>query len=189
MKTSQISKYLIPALLLGLTLPAARAQPGDPEGPGRKGPPPGGPRRERMMEKFDADKDGQLSESERAAAKAEMQARKATDLKDYDKDGNGELSKAEREAMFEAKRAERHAKILEKYDVDEDGVLSEEERATVREELGPPPEQRKKMRERAKARFDADGDGVLSETERAAAQEQMQQRKGQKPGKGRPDAE
>jgi hypothetical protein len=189
MKTSQISKTLIPALLLGFAIPAAQAQPGNGDGPGRQGPPPGGPRKERILEKFDADKDGQLSESERAAAKAEMEARKAADLKAYDKDGDGELSKAERQALGEAKRAERHAEILKKYDADKDGVLSEEERAKVREEMGPPPERRKEMRDQAKKRFDTDGDGVLSEAERAQAREQMQKRKGPKPGADRPAAE
>lgn len=189
MKTSQISKTLIPALLIGFAIPAAMAQPGNGDGPGRQGPPPGGPRKERMMEKFDTDKDGQLSETERAAAKTEMQARKAADLKIYDKDGDGELSKEERQALGEAKRAERHAEVLKKYDADKDGVLSEEERAKVREEMGPPPEKRKEMRDQARERFDADGDGVLSETEREQARKQMQKRKGDKPGVGRPAAE
>lgn len=189
MSTLPISKYLIPALLLGFTLPATMAQPGNGDGPGRQGPPPGGPRKERILEKFDTDKDGQLSESERAAARAEMEARKAADLKEFDKDGDGKLSKEERQALGEARRAERHAEILKKYDADNDGMLSEEERAKVREEMGPPPEKRKEMREKVKARFDEDGDGVLSESEREAAREHMQQRKGPKPAGGRPPVE
>lgn len=154
MNTLQIRKPRLICLLAGLLVPAALlAQPG--EGPGagpgpkRQGPPP-----KRMLERFDADGDGMLSEAERETARKEHQARKAEMLKDYDADG--------------------------------DGTLSKQERAKVREELGPPPEQRKARQDKMKERFDEDGDGVLSEAEREKAREQMQKRKGDRPDRKGP---
>jgi hypothetical protein len=60
-----------------------------------------------MMEKFDADKDGKLSETERAAAKA----------------------------AFKEKGGEFRAKVLERFDADKDGKLSETERAAAKEAM------------------------------------------------------
>ncbi len=182
MNKVQISKKLIPCLIAGLIIPLAGFADADQEKPEgrRKGPPQEGPRRDRIIEMFDADGDGKLSEEERATAKAAGEARRAEALKNYDKDGDGKLSKEERQVMIEDNREKRQAEILEKYDADGDGKLSEEERAKVREELGPPPEKRKEMREKALEKFDADGDGELSEEERATARAEMQKRKGPK---------
>lgn len=61
----------------------------------------------RMLEKFDADKDGQLSEQEKAAMKAELEQRRAAFRKNLE----------------------------QKFDTDGDGKLSEEEQATMRKEM------------------------------------------------------
>jgi len=57
-----------------------------------------------MLEKFDKDGDGVLSEEEKEAAKKERETRheafKKEMLAKYDKDGDGELSEDEKKAMY-----------------------------------------------------------------------------------------
>ena len=72
------------------------------------------PSKEQMLENFDTDADGQLSEDERTAM------RESSDKKRGEKQG---------------KRPSRE-EILEKFDANDDGELSEEERAVVRETMG-----------------------------------------------------
>lgn len=94
---------------------------------GRMGPPAW------ILEKFDTDKDGKLSDSEREtmreARKAKMQERRQEMLTNWDKDGDGTLSDDERAAAREARKAE----MLEKYDTDGDGKLSDSEKAEIPE--------------------------------------------------------
>ena len=96
----------------------------DKPGGDRKGPPP------HIIEKFDTDGDGKLNEQERAAAKAEMEKRRAEAIKEFDKDGDGKLNEQERLAAFKA-RMEKQPKfkemILKKFDADKNGELSDEE--------------------------------------------------------------
>jgi Ca2+-binding EF-hand superfamily protein len=97
-----------------------------------------------LLEKFDTDKHGKLSDDERKAMREEMKAqqekRQAAMLEKYDADKDGKLSDAEKATMkadMEAKRAA----ILEKYDADKDGKLSPAEIKTARdagEEIPPP---------------------------------------------------
>ena len=54
-------------------------------------------RRAQLMERFDTDGDGVLSEAERSAARDYLQSRRAELLEQHDKDGDGRLSAAERE--------------------------------------------------------------------------------------------
>jgi hypothetical protein len=68
-----------------------------------------GQRHQEMIEKFDLDQDGQLSESEREAA----------------------------HAQFELDHPEIAAKRLEQLDTDGDGQISEEERQAGRQQFGP----------------------------------------------------
>ncbi len=133
---------------------------------GRRGPT--AEQRQQIMERFDTDGDGQLNETERAAAREAMQGRGGQ--------GRGGPS------------AEQRTRILEQYDTDGDGQLNETERAAAREAMqgqgrggqgqqgrrGPTAEQRQQIMER----FDTDGDGQLNETERAAARAEMQKRRG-----------
>ena len=85
---------------------------------------PGGFIREEMVKKFDKDGDGKLSDEEKAAAKTEMEAKRAEMHKEFDKDGDGKLSDEERKAMHEAY-------MLKKFDKDGDGKLSDEEKTTA----------------------------------------------------------
>ena len=61
----------------------------------------------KFMEKFDADKDGQISDAEKAAIKAQ----------------------------FEAKQAEMKAKFMEKFDTDKDGQISDAEKEAIKAEF------------------------------------------------------
>ena len=65
----------------------------------------------KFMEKFDADKDGKLSDAEKEAIKAEMKAK------------------------FEARRSEMKAKFMEKFDADKDGQLSDAEKEAAKAEF------------------------------------------------------
>ena len=65
----------------------------------------------KFMEKFDADKDGKLSDAEKEAVKADMKAK------------------------FEARRAEMKAKFMEKFDADKDGKLSDAEKEAAKAEF------------------------------------------------------
>ena len=75
-----------------------------------------------MLEKYDIDNDGKLSEEERQAAKEDF---KAAMLEKYDTDGDGELSPEEKKAAF-----------IAKFDKDGDGELSEEEKKAAKKGRG-----------------------------------------------------
>ena len=105
---------LIMALMGALTLADAgqekHGSKGDCDGKGER------PDREQMMKKYDKDGDGQLSEEERAALRADMGKHHGKRpsheeiKKKFDVDGDGELNEEERAAMheaFEARRRER----------------------------------------------------------------------------------
>lgn len=97
-----------------------------------------------LLETFDTNKDGKLSEDERNAMRAAMKAkgeeRKAAMLAKYDKDGDGKLSDDERATLKADMEAKRLA-LIEKYDADKDGKLGPDEMKAARdagEELPPP---------------------------------------------------
>ena len=82
--------------------PACIEEPAGPGGPaGEEGKRPPRPDR-RMMERFDTDKDGKLSEEEREKAREFHQKM----LEKFDTDGDGKLSKEEREKMRESRPKE-----------------------------------------------------------------------------------
>jgi Ca2+-binding EF-hand superfamily protein len=137
---------LVPLFLLGVAT-ASTAVAAD-----EKAAPPGGSKRDRMVNKFDKDGDGRLSTEERQAA------RDAWQQKSFDTDGDGVLSPAEQEA---AKQAQ--AKTLEKYDRDGDGQLSQDERRAM-------------WKSQREAYLDTDGDGTVSDEERQAGAELRRQR-------------
>jgi Ca2+-binding EF-hand superfamily protein len=114
------TKSLITALAI-LSVPALALAEGDGEKKGKHCE----KHRERMLEKFDADGDGKLSEEERAEAKAAMKAYKEKMIAKYDTDGDGELSEEEKKAAKDA--------FIAKYDSNGDGKLSEEERKSAKE--------------------------------------------------------
>ena len=121
---------------LGLVLLASEVRAEDPAAPEK----PRCPIREKVLEKFDKDGDGRLSDEERAAARQAFRARLAAHkediLKRFDKDADGKLSDQERAAVRDALRnrlGARWDEILKRFDKDGDGKLSDEERAAARE--------------------------------------------------------
>jgi len=98
-------------------------------------PPPARPQRQMppgMLEKFDTDGDGKLSESEMGAMQAEMKAKRAEMMKKYDKDGDGKLSPDERKAQIADMQA-KHKALVAKYDANGNGKLDPEEFKAARE--------------------------------------------------------
>ncbi len=86
-------------------------------------------RRAEMLDKFDADKDGQLSEVERTA----MQDARVTDLMTrIDGDQDGKLSKAELAAM--PMRGRRGGPDFDRLDVDRDGFVTTAELSAAQPE-------------------------------------------------------
>ena len=130
---------------------------------GEEGPAPAadgraeGAFRKHLLEKFDAGKDGKLSDSERDAAHAAQKENggrlRAKVLEKFDADKDGKLSNSEREVAKAALKARQEKngatgpngekaagraaaqrqKMLEKFDEDKDGQLNEAERGKARE--------------------------------------------------------
>jgi hypothetical protein len=62
----------------------------------------------RMLERFDANKDGVLDPEEKAAAKAAFEQRRAEFVKRFDTNGDGKLDDTEREAARKEFRGRGH---------------------------------------------------------------------------------
>jgi hypothetical protein len=145
-------KLAIWALAAALFIPSLAAA--DPIGPG--GPPGAGDhrgdRRARILERFDANRDGQLDDHERGAAIAAKKQRRAQMKQRFDANGDGQLDRREKRQAKTAMRAERMQRraqrlerMIERFDRDNDG------------NLGPgevPPRAMKRMQ-----KLDRDGDG------------------------------
>ncbi|HEX9709174.1 MAG TPA: hypothetical protein VGB42_04315, partial [Candidatus Thermoplasmatota archaeon] len=89
-----------------------------------------------LLERFDSNKDGQLDDQEREAAR---EARKAEMLQRFDTDKDGTLSDSEREAAKaerrgrrEGRREEHRARLLERFDTNKNGTLDESEREAMK---------------------------------------------------------
>ena len=93
-----------------------------------------------MVQQYDTDGDGALSDQEREAAHAAILAK-------YDTNGDGKLSRGERRAVRDAA----HDAFLAKYDTNGDGEISSEERDAIKADFI--------------ERFDTNGDGALSKDE------------------------
>jgi Ca2+-binding EF-hand superfamily protein len=135
MKTTSL--ITLAALIGTSSFAAAQEKPNRPDRPPREIP-------AALLETFDTDKDGKLSDDERnamrAAMKAKAEERRAAMLAKYDKDGDGKLSDDEK-AMLHADMQAKRLALIEKYDADQDGKLSPAEIKTARdagEELPPP---------------------------------------------------
>ncbi len=150
--------------------------------------------RKMMLEKFDANKDGQLDDAEKAAAKAEFEAKRA-----------------EMKAAFEKK-------MLEKFDANKDGQLDDAEKAAAKAEFekmraerggkrgprcgrhghrGPKrpccggprghrhmnPEKMAECRAKFMEKFDANKDGQLDDAEKAAAKAEFEAKRAERGGK------
>ncbi|MEZ7891736.1 MAG: EF-hand domain-containing protein, partial [Candidatus Wallbacteria bacterium] len=105
-----------------------------------------------MLQKFDIDGDGKLSETEKNAAMAEAQAKFKEELE---------------------KNTELKAKLIEKFDADKDGALSDSELKTAMESK-PGKGGRGGGKDQMISKFDTDGDGKLSDTEKTAAMAEAQ---------------
>ena len=139
------------AALPALAQETAPQQPG-PRAPhwGAAGEMPGRKGREdfhkQMLEKFDADKDGQLSETEKEAMKADMEKHRAEGKNrpgvrgDRNPKGpHGERPEGMRpegkqrpEGMQRPSREDMQKKMLEKFDADKDGQLSDAEKEAMK---------------------------------------------------------
>jgi Ca2+-binding EF-hand superfamily protein len=97
-----------------------------------------------LLKKYDANQDGKLDETEKAAMDADMAKRKAAEeasrLKKFDTNKDGKIDeteaaaeKAAKEEMKAKHKAEMEAKLLEKYDTNKDGKLDEAEMAAKKE--------------------------------------------------------
>ncbi|MCC5822518.1 MAG: EF-hand domain-containing protein [Phycisphaerales bacterium] len=118
----------------------------------------------RLLDRFDADGDGILSEEERQALQEEIQNRRdrweARMIERYDRDGDGVLSERERRAMMRDQQRQRERqmqRMLAEFDRDGDGELDADERALAWQT----------MRERREIdafvrRFDSTGDGRIT---------------------------
>lgn len=104
----------------------------------------------KMLERFDADKDGQLSDTEKEAMKAEMKKR-------HDGKRGERGPKGPRGERGEGPALPAELKTM--IDADKDGNISDEERKAAREA----------MHNRMMEKFDADKDGQLSDAEKDAA--------------------
>ena len=151
--------------------------------------------RDRMLAKYDGNKNKRLQKAERLAANQALEAGKLPWarktragrgnpmalpgqakpdqdmelLEKYDKDADGNLSEEELNQAMK-KIGEKHRKeMLLRYDTDNDGKLSNEERRAMFADRTEPWQVR--QRQFALKHFDDDGDGELSDEESAAAKE------------------
>ena len=136
----------------------------------------------RILEKYDANKNGVLDPEEKAAFERDREARRAEFIKKFDTDGDGKLSDTERQAMREQLGAmgfgrghrfgpEMRQRMLEKYDLNKNGVLDPEEKEAMKRD-------HEARRAEMIKRFDTDGDGKLSDSERQAMREQLRKERG-----------
>jgi hypothetical protein len=91
--------------------------------------------RARVIEEFDSDGDGRLSETERKAAREARGAGRGM-IEKFDTDGDGVLSTEERKAFNESDHGKRRAEAIAKYDTDGNGKLSDDERKAARTSFG-----------------------------------------------------
>jgi Ca2+-binding EF-hand superfamily protein len=128
-----------------------------------------------LLEKYDKDADGDLTEEEVEKAMKEIGEKHRQEmLLRYDTDNDGKLSKEERKAMFadrtEPWQVRQRQFALKHFDDDGDGELSDEESAAAKEwakTLGAP---FKDMQLRI---GDRDGDGILSQKEQRQMKMEM----------------
>jgi 5-hydroxyisourate hydrolase-like protein (transthyretin family) len=96
----------------------------------------GGASRADILQKYDTNKDGKLDDTEKAAMKADFQAKhaqqKAEMLAKYDTNKDGKLDDAEKAAMRDARATE----AFKKLDTNGDGQLSIDEFKAGRAKMG-----------------------------------------------------
>jgi hypothetical protein len=135
--------------------------------------------RDRILETYDANKNGQLDPDEKAAFERDREARRAEFMQQLDTDGDGKLSDAEKEAgreRFPQMGRGHHGghmrgRMLEKYDTNKNGQLDSAEKAAFARD-------REARHAEMVKRFDTDGDGKLSDSERDAMREEFRKEHG-----------
>ena len=139
----------------------------------------------RILEKYDANKNGVLDPEEKAAFERDREARRAEFMKKFDTDGDGKLSDTEKQAMREQMGAmgmhrhgrgfgpEMRQRMLEKYDTNKNGQLDPEEKEVAKRD-------HEARRAEMIKRFDTDGDGKLSDSELEAMRQQLRSERGEK---------
>jgi Ca2+-binding EF-hand superfamily protein len=148
-----------------------------------------GERHAKMIERFDADGDGKLSDAERATAKQtwlaenpEKAAKHAEKIKRFDKDGDGQLNDTERAAAkseMKGRGEKFRERAIKRFDKNGDGVLNKRERAHAREVAQA--HHRGRLHERLVQKFDKDGDGRLNDAERSEARKARDEFRGRRP--------
>ena len=130
MKTMLLTTTVLAAFAITATANPKGPRPHRPDGPPKA-----------LIEKFDTDGDGKLSEQEREAAKAAMGEKRDAFIAKYDKDGDGKLNEEERKAAREEWKGKDRPKppggpsrerIIKRFDKDGDGKLNEEEREAAK---------------------------------------------------------
>jgi len=113
--------------------------------------------KKKILEKYDANKDGKLDENEKKCMRDAWAKRIAEHKKEfmakYDKNKDGKIDEAEKKAMRAewAKRAEQRKKeFMAKYDKNKDGKLDDEEKQAIRAEWAKRHEQAKPEVEKKK---------------------------------------
>ena len=123
-------------------------------------------RRQEMLTRYDADKDGKLSEEERKAMVKDHAERQELIRRDRNRDGRVDEQEAAAAAAERARlrgqieqARQRQLERLQKYDTNGDGELDGEELRPMFAEM---------RRQRELRRYDSNNDGVLDEQETAA---------------------
>ena len=91
----------------------------------------------RLRAEADTNKDGIISDEERAAMRERIMEKRQKVLEEFDTDGDGQLNEDERSALqasIQERRDARRKEILAKYDKDGDGKLNPEERQALRKD-------------------------------------------------------
>lgn len=161
----KLRSLLTKALLLGAS--TAQLLAGPPRAGGRGagghpgGPPQGAPPfSQALLQQYDTDGDGVLSDTEKAALQAALEVQRQALITKYDADGDGVLNEAERATMQAELQAAKLAELAAKFvtlDTDASGGLSLEE-FTARAPTGVSAERI----QAAFSRMDADTDGSIS---------------------------
>jgi len=141
----------------------------------------GGRYGKRLIQRYDRDKDGQISDDERQRAFADMRERgRQRMLAEYDTNEDGELDADERRAMHDDRARPWKEKIrewqLRDYDLNGDGELDEEETADLKLAEAKFKETMMDIGKSVRLRMtDLDGDGEVSSEEQRAVREQWRQ--------------
>lgn len=163
--------------------------------------------RQRLIQKFDVNKDGKLDDQEKAAMQQfidEHNAKRGDHRREMNRgdkqgrpgaEGRGE-GRESREGRGEGPRRPNREEIIKRFDKDGDGKLSAEERAEMRKQLGRSGGEgrgegregrgegpRRQNRDELIKRFDKDQDGKLDDEERAEMEKELQKQRPRRAGR------